>query len=103
MTASPSPSLAGGARCSGTVQVDASSEHAATSGGPKHARALVIARGRYAIPAGKTRKVVLRLTSAGRMVVSKHARVHATLRIMPARGKTISHAVTLVCSTHGRR
>ncbi len=86
------------ASCSGLVTLSASGISHAKRKPPR----VLVASGRYSIPAGKTAKVRLHLTRGGRSLLkARHGRLRTTLKLTPTHGRSSVRAFTLKSAKHG--
>jgi hypothetical protein len=86
---------AGQSTCAGKLELDAiagkASKHA------KKPKLIVVAKGRYSVPAGKTRTIELALTKAGEKLLSRHhGKLTTTLKVTPTAGRRATHKLKLV-------
>jgi hypothetical protein len=89
-------SCAGGAACTGKLEVDATGANA-TKHRHKKPKPVVVATGSYSVPAGTTLTLRLALAKNGKALLKKrHGTLATTLKVTPTGGTTTTHALKLV-------
>jgi Domain of unknown function (DUF1929) len=67
--------------CIGKIVVSTTAGGGSASSAKKKSKKVVVAKGTFTIPAGKTRKIKLKLSKRGKALVKKHGNVKGTLTI----------------------
>jgi hypothetical protein len=94
-------SCSGGAACAGKVEIDATGtstaqKHHKPNKHKKRPKLVVVAKGSYSVPGGRTVTIRAALTKQGKALLKQHhGQLATTLKITPKGGKTTSQRLKL--------